>query len=142
MTKQEILQAITQNPVFYLGTVEGNQPRVRGMLIYKADEEGIVFHTGKMRDLYSQISANHLVELCFNADGVQIRVSGALEIIEDNDLKDEIANHPTRKFLDPWRNSVSVDEFHEQFVVYRLAHGTATLWTMAKNLEPKEVVQL
>lgn len=78
------------------------------MLIYKADEEGIIFHTGKMRELYSQISANH----------------------------------PTRKFLDPWRNSISVDEFHEQFVVYRLAHGTATLWTMAKNLEPKEVVQL
>ena len=59
-----------------------------------------------------------------------------------DDLKDEIANHPTRKFLDPWRNSISNEEFHEQFVVYKLAHGTATLWTMAKNMEPKEVVQL
>lgn len=142
MTKQEILEAIAKHPVFYLGTVEGNQPRVRGMLIYKVDEEGIVFHTAKIRELYSQVCANSLAELCFNADGVQIRISGKLEEIDDNDLKDEIANHPTRKFLDPWRNSITNEEFHQQFVVYKLAHGTATLWTMAKNMEPKEVVQL
>lgn len=142
MTKQEIIEAITKNPVFYLATVEGDQPRVRGMLLYKADDEGIVFHTGKMRELYKQISENNKVELCFEANDVQIRISGELELIEDNGFKDEVANHPTRKFLDPWRNSMSVDEFHEAFAVYKLAHGVATLWTMAKNLEPKEVVQL
>ena len=112
-------------------------PRVRGMLLYSADDKGIMFHTAKVRELYSQLEKNKNAELCFNADGVQIRISGKLEEIDDDDLKDEVANHPTRTFLKPWRNSISVDEFHKQFVVYRLAKGKITLWTMERNVEPK-----
>ncbi len=142
MTKQEILAAINKDPVFYLATVEGDQPRTRGMLLYQADETGIMFHTGKSRELYKQLTANNKAELCFNCDGAQIRISGRLELIEDNNLKDQIANHPTRTFLKPWRDSITVEEFHNQFAVYRLKGGVATIWTMEKNLDPKEVVQL
>lgn len=136
------IEAINKNPVFYLATMDGDMPRVRGMLLYKADENEIVFHTAKMRDLFHQIMKNNKVELCFNCSGTQIRISGKLELIEDNDLKDQIANHPTRAFLKPWRESISVEEFHEAFAVFTLKHGTATIWTMDKNLEPKEVVNL
>ncbi len=137
MTKNEVIEAINKNPVFYLATVEEDQPRVRGMLLYSADENEIVFHTAKMRDVYKQLMKNDRAELCFNADGVQIRISGKLELIEDNALKDEIANHPTRKFLDKWRNSITVEEFHQQFAVFRLTKGNITLWTMERNIEPK-----
>lgn len=141
MTKQEILDAINQNPVFYLATLDGDQPRVRGMLLYKADDYGIVFHTGTMRDLYKQLSENKKAELCFNCGNAQIRISGELEEIDDNDFKDEIAAHPSRSFL-TWKNNISLEEFHRVFVVYTLKNGTATIWTMEKNLEPKEIVQL
>lgn len=142
MTKQEILEAINSNPVFFLATVEGDQPRTRGMLLYSADESGIVFHTGKMRDLFKQIMDNNKAELCFNCNNVQIRISGRLELIEDNDFKDEVANHPTRTFLKPWRDSMSVEEFHNAFAVFKMENGIASLWTMEKNLDPKEIVQL
>jgi uncharacterized pyridoxamine 5'-phosphate oxidase family protein len=142
MTKQEILAAINKNPVFYLATVEGDQPRTRGMLLYKADEAGVMFHTGKNRELYKQLMQNNKAELCFNCDDAQIRISGRLELIEDNNLKDEIANHPTRTFLKPWRDSITPEEFHNQFAVFVLKDGVATIWTMEKNLDPKEVVQL
>ena len=137
MTKKEVIEAINKNPVFYLATEENGQPHVRGMLLYKADENEIVFHTGKMRELFSQLMKNDNAELCFNADGVQIRISGKLELVEDNALKDEIANHPSRAFLNSWKNAVTINEFHEQFAVFRLRKGKITLWTMERNLEPK-----
>lgn len=137
MTKKEVIEAINKNPVFYLATQEGNQPHVRGMLLYKAEEDEIVFHTAKLRELFSQLMSNDNAEMCFNADGVQIRISGKLELVEDNALKDEIANHPSRTFLNPWRNAITVDEFHQQFAVFRLTKGKITLWTMERNLGPK-----
>jgi len=76
-----------KNPVFFLATVEDEEPRVRGMLLYKADENGIIFHTGTMKALYEQVLKNPKVELCFSGDGTQVRVSGKLEIIEDNNIR-------------------------------------------------------
>lgn len=144
MTRQEMLELINNNPAFHLGTVEGDQPRVRGMLLYKADESGIVFHSGTMKDVYKQIVKNPKVELCFNDfnRGIQLRVSGELEIVDDNNLKDEIYKHPTRGFLKPWRESLSQSDFYKSFVVFRLKGGKATTWTMETNLAPKEYVQL
>ncbi|MCX7747560.1 MAG: pyridoxamine 5'-phosphate oxidase family protein [Clostridia bacterium] len=144
MTKQEIFDLINQNPAFHLATLEDNQPRVRGMLIYKADESGIVFHTGAFKDLYSQVLKNPKAELCFNdyQKGIQLRVSGELETVDDNRLKDEIAAHPTRTFLKPWRERITLEEFYKLFKVLRLKNGKATLWTMETNTAPKEYITL
>jgi len=65
MDKNEIFNLINQNPVFFLAITDGDQPRVRGMLLYRADESGIIFHTGAMKDLYTQVTKNNKVELCF-----------------------------------------------------------------------------
>ena len=45
MTKEEMITFMNEHPVMHLATVEGNVPRVRAILMYKADENGIVFHT-------------------------------------------------------------------------------------------------
>lgn len=144
MTKQEIIEFINQNPVIFLATAEGDQPRVRGMMLYKADESGIVFHSGKMKDVYRQVVNNPKAELCFNdlKKGVQMRVSGELEIVDDNNLKDEICEHPTRRFLKAWRESGSLQDFYNTFVVFRLKNGKAVIWTMETNFSPKEYIQL
>lgn len=144
MTKQEVLDLINKNPVFHLATVEGNQPRVRGMLLYKADESGIVFHSGTMKDVYKQITVNPKAELCFNdfKSGTQVRVSGELEIVEDKSLKDEISEHPSRVFLKPWKESGELQDFYKTFAVFRLKKGIATYWTMEKNFAPKDQIVL
>lgn len=47
------------SPVMHLATVDENgQPHVRGILMYKADENGIVFHTGEFKALYKQLLNN------------------------------------------------------------------------------------
>ncbi len=99
MTAQEIFKLLNENPVFYLATVEGDQPRVRGMLLFRADENGIIFHTGSTKEVFSQIAKNPKAELCFSANGVQIRVTGTLRQIFDEELRAEIFAHPTRRFL-------------------------------------------
>jgi len=142
MMKQEIFELMKNNPAFFLATVEENQPRVRGMLLYKADENGIIFHSGTMKDVYRQVVNNPKVELCFNGNGTQVRISGELEIVDDNNLKDEISEHPSRKFLRPWKENGELKDFYDTFAVFRLRNGIATTWTIEKNFAPKVQIAL
>lgn len=142
MVREEIFELMNKNPMFFLATVEEDQPRVRGMLLYQADENGIIFHTGVMKDVYRQVVNHPKVELCFNGDGTQVRVSGELEVVDDNNLKDEISEHPSRKFLKPWRENGELKDFYDTFIVFRLKNGVATTWTMEKNFTPKESIAL
>lgn len=144
MTRQEIFELLNNNPVFFLATMEDDQPRVRGMLLYSANESGIVFHTGTMKDVFKQIMKNSKVEMCFNDSQrfMQVRVSGTLELVDDNSLKDEIAEHPTREFLKPWKERIDIQDFYKTFAVFRMKSALATIWTMEANLEPKKEVKL
>lgn len=142
MTKNEIFEAINKNPMFFLSTIDGDKPHVRGMLLYKADENGIIFHTGSFKDLYKQILKNPNAELCFNCQGTQIRISGKLEIIDDNNLKDEICNHPSRKFMQAWKDNDLFSDPHKDLIVLNLKNGLATVWTMADNFSKKNYINL
>jgi uncharacterized pyridoxamine 5'-phosphate oxidase family protein len=138
MTKSEILALINANPACHLATVEGNAPRVRGILLYGADENGLVFHTGNTKDLHRQLSQSPKVEFCFNdyQKGIQVRVSGSVDLVEDMALKKEIV--AKRDFLKPWVEQQGYD----MLVVYRLRKGRATTWTMQTNFDPKTYVDL
>lgn len=138
MTKQEIFQLMNQNPAFHLATVEGDQPRVRGMLLFRADEEGIIFHTASSKDLFRQIQANPKAELCFQGNGVQVRVTGVLEQVQDEALKAEIFAHPTRKFLQPWKE-LGIENL---LTVFRVRNGKAVTWTMETNFDEKKYIEL
>ena len=139
-----MFELMMANPAFHLATVEGDQPRCRTMLVFRADANGIVFHSGSMKMVHRQITGNPKVEICFNdyQKGIQVRVTGVLEIVEDNALKDEICAHPSRQFLKPWRESGPLGNFYTTFKVYRLAGGKAVWWTLKTNFAPEEVIVL
>ena len=140
MTKKEILEFMTTNPIFHLATVDGDKPHVRGMLLYRADEKGIIFNTGKVKDLYRQLTKNPNVEMSFTngifENLIQVRVFGTVELVEDLNLKKEIVQK--RDFLKPWVDQVGYDAL----AVYRLQKGAATVWTMATNTVPKVYIEL
>ena len=138
MTTQEMFQLMNENPAFHLATVEGDQPRVRGMLLFRADENGIIFHTASSKDLYAQIQKNPKAELCFFGNGTQVRVAGVLEQVDDEKLKEEIFAHPTRKFLQAWKD-FGVDHLLR---VFRMKNCEAVTWTMETNFDKKEPVKL
>ena len=99
MNKNEVYDFLNENPGFHLATVEDNQPRVRGMLLFRADENGIIFHTASKKDVYKQLIKNPNSEMCFNSPIKQIRVTGEILEVENSELKEEIFNHPSRKYL-------------------------------------------
>lgn len=140
MDKSEIFGFLNTNPAFHLANIEGNKPHVRGILLYRADENGIIFHTGKMKDLHRQLTQDPHVELCFNNGNfenlIQIRVSGTVELEEDLELKKEIVQK--REFLKPLIEQMG----YEILAVYRMKRGKATVWSMATNFAPKEFVEL
>ena len=138
MTAQEMFKLINENPAFHLATAEGDQPRVRGMLLFRADENGFVFHTASTKDVYAQIKENPKAEMCFSCGNVQIRVKGVLEQVHDEELRREIFAHPSRKFLQAWIAN-GIDNLLQVFV---MKDCTAVTWTMETNFAPKEFVRL
>jgi pyridoxamine 5'-phosphate oxidase len=137
MNKEQIIEFINKNPVCFLATSDGQQPRVRGMMTYKADAAGILFNTGRPKDMYKQIAANPRVELCyFSAEtNVQVRVTGKAQIVEDMDLKKQIVKE--RTFLQPIVEKAGFD----LLVVFRVIDCEAVVWTFATNMEPKKAIK-
>ena len=138
MTAQEILKLMNENPRFHLATMDGDQPRVRGLLLYRADENGIIFHTASTKDMFAQIQKNPKAEMCFFGNGVQVRVTGVLEQVFDEDLKAEIYAHPTRKFLQAWKDN-GLENLLQIFV---MKHATAVTWTMETNFAKKQHIKI
>lgn len=130
MTRDEILSFLNANPACHLATVEGGQPRVRGMLMYRAEPSGLLFHTGRTKALAAQIRADPRIEICFNSPDRQVRVSGVAEVVDDLELKKEIAE--ARPFMKPW----VAQHGYDLIVVFRVKQCRAAVWTMAANFEP------
>ncbi len=119
MNKKEILAFITKNPVGYMATVDGDKPHVRAMGTYRADENGIIFSMQSPKDVYKQLKKNPETEICYWAEGTQLRVSGRMEEIKDKKIKEEIVE--VRKFYKP-----GVDEQGLDYVgAFILKHGKA-----------------
>lgn len=139
MNAQEMFTIMNENPVLHLATMDGDQPRVRGMLLYRADENGIVFHTAYTKDVYTQLKANPKAELCFFGRGVQIRVTGCVEEVYDDELKAEIFAHPSREFLRKWQeNGMDADMVR----IFAMKKCSAVAWTMETNFAEKQPVTL
>lgn len=138
MTKEEVLEFATNNPVCSLATIDGHQPRVRTIMLYKADENGIIFCTGRSKAVHKQLQANPAAELCFyNAEqGLQVRIEGAIEMLDDLELKKKVLE--AFSFLKPWVES----QGYEVMICYRLNNARAVTWTMETNFDPKQYIRL
>ena len=138
MNKDGMIEFMNANPQCYLATVENGQPRVRGMLMYRADTGGLLFHTAEQKDLYRQARDNPHAEACFvSPDGhLQVRVRGEMEVVEDLELKKEMVE--AREFL----QAFVYENGFDLLKVLRMKNCVATLWTFDLNFMPKVFVEL
>ena len=67
MDFSECIAFANANPVTYIASVDGDQPRVRAFAMWFADRTGFYYHTGTPKSVYSQLSKNPRTELCFYA---------------------------------------------------------------------------
>lgn len=79
---ERVCQFLKDAEVYYLATVEGDQPRVRPFGTAHIFEGKLYIQTGKVKDVSKQIQANSKVEICAFKNGEWLRVSGLL--IEDD----------------------------------------------------------
>jgi pyridoxamine 5'-phosphate oxidase len=126
MTRSEILEFVKRNTTSYMATVENGEPRVRGMDTPHVDDKGLTFCTGTGKQVSIQLLADPSVELCYwgKEEGLQIRLRGKMEKLDDDDLKRHIVN--TRfTFLKP------VVEQHGWGVLtlFRFSKGVASVWS-------------
>jgi uncharacterized pyridoxamine 5'-phosphate oxidase family protein len=124
MDKKEVLEFITKNPIAFVATAENNKPHVRAFGTYKADKNGIIFSMQSDKDVYKQIVANPETEICYYADGVQIRVKGQMEAVTDMKLKEEILEK--RPFYKP-----GIEKNGWDYVgVFKVVNAKATILDM------------
>ena len=138
MNKNDVFTSISENQTFFLATLENKKPHVRVITLFRADENGIIFATGKHKDVYHQLIANPYVELLFwiADEGTQIRISGTAKLFEDLDIKKLVVEKFT--FLKPWVEQQGYD----QLAPFCLENAKAFVWTQKAEFNPKEYITL
>ena len=79
---KRVYEFLKNAEVYYLATVEGDQPRVRPFGTVNEFEGKLYIQTGKVKPTSHQLAKNNKVEICAFANGAWIRV--ACELIEDD----------------------------------------------------------
>jgi len=74
---KDVLKFLTENPIFYFATVEGDKPRVRPFGFVMEYEGKLWFCTDSEKKVYKQLQANPYFEVSTTApDGKWIRLRG------------------------------------------------------------------
>ena len=138
MNFQDCVKFANEHPVCYVATVEGDQPRVRALRMWFADDKGFYFQTESTKSVCKQLKANPKIELCFFVPGPNVgtmmRANGKVEFINDPGLKAKVlAERPFLKGL-----GVKGPE-DPLLVVFRVCSGEAYFWTMANNMKEAEI---
>ncbi len=138
---KECIDFANEVKLCFLATAQGDQPRVRALGFWFADETGFYFQTGAVKEFYSQLKVNPKTEVCFyrpqpdGMTGKMLRVAGSAEFIDDRSMKEKaMADRPFLKAFGLSAESPAL-------ILFRIAHGEAHFWTIETNLKPKEIVK-
>lgn len=138
-TLKEILAFANENDTAWLATSEENQPYVRGLWMWYADETGFYFHTARAKRMCGQIEKNPKVAAAFmKGAGTEqfatLHVEGTIEEVKDEMLMERLLKE--RSWL--WQN-IKASGVDTDVVIYRIAHGSAYIWNMSWNVNEKNI---
>ena len=116
---EKVCKFLKSAGVYYLATVEGDQPRVRPFGTAHIFEGKLYIQTGKSKPVSQQLAANPKCEICAFKDGVWLRV--ATELVEDNRVEAK------KSMLDDYTNLRAMyDENDTNTQVLYLKNAVAT----------------
>ncbi len=123
---QKVYKFLDEAGVYYLATVEGDQPRVRPFGTVLMSGGKLYVQTGKIKDVSKQIAANPKVEVCTFKDGVWLRIAGELVNDDDHDVKVAMLDKmPDLKAM------YSADDDNMQMLYFKNAKATFSSFTAA-----------
>ena len=116
---ERICNFLKEAEVYYLATVEGDQPRVRPFGTAHIYEGKLYIQTGKVKPVSKQIEANPKAEICAFKNGAWLRVAG--ELINDDSVEAK------KSMLDDYSNLRAMyDENDGNTQVLYFKNGVAT----------------
>ena len=116
---EKVCEFLKSAGVYYLATVEGDQPRVRPFGTAHIFEGKLYIQTGKSKPVSKQLAANPKCEICAFKDGVWLRV--AAELVEDDRVEAK------KSMLDEYTNLRAMyDENDANTQVLYLKNAVAT----------------
>lgn len=128
---QRVCEFLKNAEVYYLATVEGDQPRVRPFGTAHIFEGRLYIQTGRVKPVAQQLAANPKAEICAFKNGTWLRVSGRL--MEDDRVE------ARRSMLDAYPNLRAMyDENDGNTQVLYFEHAVATF---ASFTSPPETVE-
>ena len=116
---EKVCEFLKTAGVYYLATIDGDQPRVRPFGTAHIFEGKLYIQTGKSKPVSRQLAANPKCELCAFKDGVWLRV--AAELVEDDRVEAK------KSMLDEYTNLRAMyDENDPNTQVLYLKNAVAT----------------
>lgn len=123
---EEVKNFLKECGVYYLATMEGNQPRVRPFGTVDIYEGHLYIQTGKKKNVFKQIEKNSKVEICAFKDGKWIRISGMLVLDDRIDAK--------KHMLDNYPNLRNMyDENDDNTAVLYFKNGKAVISSFTED---------
>ena len=114
--------------VYYLATVDGDQPRVRPFGTINEFEGKLYIQTGKVKPTSKQLMANPKAEICAFMDGTWLRI--ACELIEDDRIEAK------KSMLDAYPNLRGMyDENDGNTQVFYMKNAVATFSSFGSDPE-------
>ncbi len=116
---ERVCKFLKEAGVYYLATVEGDQPRVRPFGTANIFENKLYIQTGKVKPCSKQILANPKVEISAFHQGTWIRIAG--ELVEDDRIEAK------KSMLDAYPNLRGMyDEKDDNTQVFYFQNAMAT----------------
>jgi len=139
MDVNDCIKFANENPISWVATVEKNQPRVRALGMWFADESGYYFQIRANMDMYYQLKENPKIEASFwksgEMFGTMLRVAGEAEFLDDMELKKKILED--RPFL----KDFGIKPESPELLLFRISRGYAHFWTIQTAFEPKNMIE-
>ena len=128
---KRVLEFLKKAEVYYLATVEGDQPRVRPFGTVNEFEGKLYIQTGKVKPTSHQLADNPKAEICAFTGGEWIRV--ACTLVEDDRFEAK------KSMLDAYPNLRRMyDENDGNTQVFYMQNATATFASFGKAPETVE----
>ena len=127
---ERVCKFLKEAGVYYLATVEGDQPRVRPFGTAHIFDGKLYIQTGKVKPVSKQIAENPKVEISAFKDGVWLRLAG--ELVEDDRIEAK------KSMLDDYENLRAMydeNDGNTQLLYFKNAVATFSSFTA-----PAEVI--
>ena len=139
MDFKEYVKFANDNPTCFMATMDGDQPRVRAITMWFADETGFYFQSQSVKAMCKQLEKNPKLEVCFHTKNFSkvMRIYGEAKFVDDVTLRARCIEE--RHIL----KEINVtDPGDPMLAVIHLYTGEAYFWTGADTMKEADITRV